>query len=246
MAYGAKKSSAGIILCRKQTPVSALEVLLIRKRYTYAYNDFLHGRYSSQNSSSYISLLKEMTPDEILDIWSLDFTHMWYRVWLLAVHHELYECKKAKFISTFLRDGGVYLRNILRQVQCHGTLQWELPKGHPLGNELPINCAIREMTEETRITKPEYRLLPSISRRVNFINSGVYYHFEFFVAIAKTNLTHRMLPRNVFLSGEVNEVAWMTLEQLRLTDSKHHLESIVRPIFHYLKKWQRGKCPGNY
>ena len=39
------KTSIGIILCRKNVNTGRPEVLLAHKRYTYAFADFVHGKY---------------------------------------------------------------------------------------------------------------------------------------------------------------------------------------------------------
>jgi hypothetical protein len=104
------KTSIGIILCRKNVNTGRPEVLLAHKRYTYAFADFVHGKYvrsriGSNTMLRYIApLFDHMTREELFDILSLNFEQMWYRIWLTTDNKDLYNKKYAKFQSTFMRD----------------------------------------------------------------------------------------------------------------------------------------------
>src|SRR3989304_3957528 len=95
--HGAKvqKISFGIACCRinGNTP----EILLICKRWTYAYIDFIHGKYNSLDNFQLIELFNKMTFEEKLDILSLNFAQMWYRIWLNTPKKKQYHISKAKF-----------------------------------------------------------------------------------------------------------------------------------------------------
>jgi hypothetical protein len=77
------KHSIGIICC-KVNGIGAMtyrapQCLFICKRYTYAYNSFVHGNYRIEDLPE---LFSKMTIDEKLDILSFNFDQIWYRVWL--------------------------------------------------------------------------------------------------------------------------------------------------------------------
>ena len=64
------KISIGIIIIRINNKQP--EVLLINKRCTYAFSEFICGNYKTYNNKiEYI--LEQMTTEELLDIWSLNF-----------------------------------------------------------------------------------------------------------------------------------------------------------------------------
>ena len=79
------KTSVGIILCRKNENTRRPEVLLVHKRYTYAFAEFVHGRYQrgprptaavGPGTSFVTELLDCMSREELLDIYSLNFSQM--------------------------------------------------------------------------------------------------------------------------------------------------------------------------
>ncbi|VVB70158.1 Uncharacterised protein [uncultured archaeon] len=74
------KNSYGVIICRKNQTTGEIEALLIQRRYTYAFFDFVHGRYSN-NFYSVKRLLSNMTDDEIELVRSLNFDVMFKLFW---------------------------------------------------------------------------------------------------------------------------------------------------------------------
>jgi 8-oxo-dGTP pyrophosphatase MutT (NUDIX family) len=77
------KISYGIALCRNNKEKNnAVEIVLIKKRYSYHYQSFVMGHYK-KNDYQYIKyLLDHMSFSEKMDIMSMQFNHMWYRIWL--------------------------------------------------------------------------------------------------------------------------------------------------------------------
>jgi len=96
-----------------------------------------------------------------------------------------------------LRNYGEYEYVI---VQGRSTGKWSFPKGHSKRGETPLECATREISEETGI--------PStlLSNPINFIKlaSGKYFIFE---------LTEKVVfdPKDSF---EVLQTKWVTIDEM--------------------------------
>lgn len=246
------KKSYGIILCKINSTTNKMEALLVHKRYTYAYSMFVHGKYAKPNiwpkmSYNVISnLLNQMTLEELLDIWSLDFKQMWYRIWLNAIENEWYKKKYVKFYLSFIKhDNGEGLRKLIQQVKNYATLTYECPKGRQLNqSETAIDCAIRETKEETNLTKKEYTIIPNIKRYVNYISLGTRYICTYYIAILNPNVKYYN-PNTIRTIQQINEVSdtkWFDIEKIRLIDdSKRHLEALVTPAFKLVRKYINGK-----
>lgn len=184
------KVSYGIALCRQNKGKNnAVEILLIKKRYSYAYQSFVMQHYS-KNDTSYIRyLFDQMSFGEKIDILGMQFCQMWQRIWLnnpekffnlIDVYkstnfskrvikskfsdadiHKLYREKKNKFENNFLKDGGEKLRQVISQSK-DAEILWEIPKGKKSeknNDETNIDCAIREFYEETSISSDKYKIL---------------------------------------------------------------------------------------
>ena len=248
------KTSIGVVLCRRNPSKGRPEVLLVKKRYTYAFADFVHGRYARGRPGSGVALrcvaplLDGMTREELLDVLSLNFEQMWYRIWLTSDKRDLYNKKNAKFQSTFMRDdGGAALRRLVMTSRAAGVLLWEVPKGRHLNaRETDIFCAARELQEETGVGKNEYRFLPGVKRRVSYVSAGAHYVCAYYIALANPHLG-RAAPvqpslRDLGNAAEVGEVRWYDIEQVRLVDGPgSRLEALVAPAFRLVKQYVRGR-----
>jgi 8-oxo-dGTP pyrophosphatase MutT (NUDIX family) len=243
------KISFGIIITRVDASTNRPEAVLVRGRYSYEYAEFVHGRYSRKNTRAVAALFDAMSVNERLDIYSLDFAQMWYRIWLTAERRELYNKKFAKFQAAWMRDdSGEYLRRLVqasRPVQHDGGIRLEFPKGKRQSNREPdLNCAIRETEEETGIAKRDYQILPGFKRRVSYVHMGVRYVNVYYVAVARRDLPVGIDLRDLDQVSEVSEVRWMDIEQIRLFDTPdRRLENTVAPVFKYVKRYVRGLVP---
>lgn len=75
------KNSAGVACIRYNKKDKLYEVLMVRKRYTYGFASFVFGQYNKRDEKHIVDLLNLMTNQEKLDILSLNFDLMWWRVW---------------------------------------------------------------------------------------------------------------------------------------------------------------------
>lgn len=75
------RTSAGIACCRFNNEKNQYEIIMVQKRYTYAFVDFVLGRYSQKLNKSILALINKMTVQERLDILSLNFNMLWFKIW---------------------------------------------------------------------------------------------------------------------------------------------------------------------
>jgi len=251
------KKSYGILLCKINLITNKPEILLVHKRYTYAYSMFIHGKYSRPNiwpkssMSFIINLLNQMTLEELLDIWSLDFKQMWYRIWLNNCNTELYKRKYAKYYASFIKqDNGELIRKTIQQIKNYNVLLWEVPKGRPLdSSESDIICAIREVKEETGLTKKDYTILPNVKRYINYISLGTRYICTYYIALINPSIKYynNSILKDINNVSEVSETKWFDIDKIRLIDDpKKHLESLITPAFKLIKKYTNGKWITRY
>ena len=219
---------------------------MVRGRYTYAYAEFIHGRYTRKNLRAISALFGAMSVNERLDIFSLNFPQMWYRIWLTSDMQELYNKKFAKFHASWVRDdNGAGLRHLIQAAHPspHGAAPpLEFPKGRRQSSrEADINCAIRETEEEAGVAKRDYQILPGLKRRISYVHMGVRYVNIYYVALARRELEVGVDFRNLEQVSEVSEVRWLDIEQIRLLDTPdRRLEKTVAPVFSYIKRHIRG------
>ena len=73
------KRSYGIALCRIN---KEFEILLIKKKYTYYFFEFVYGNYKESNEKYLMFLFNNMTYEEKMCILNMKFSDMWYRITL--------------------------------------------------------------------------------------------------------------------------------------------------------------------
>jgi len=74
------RHSYGIALCRLR-PNGTPEILLVKKRFSYEFHEFVLGKYKKHDQRDLAALFNGMTIQEKLDIIGLDFSAIWYRLW---------------------------------------------------------------------------------------------------------------------------------------------------------------------
>lgn len=238
-----QKKSCGIILHRYGEHGDH-QVLLLKKRYTYAFSDMILGKYAN-TQDAVTELLSNMTREELLILYSLDFKMMWYHIQLREDKSDSFYQKEQKFKCCFMSDGGITLRARIMQTVPRGTIPWEIPKGRPLKCELELMCAIRELREETNIDKSDYFLIPGAMRTDVYVDHGTQYCSKYFIARAYPNLAKRLINARTVSQGdfrEVGEIKWMNIEDIKFVDDEgRHMYSIIKPAINIVKLYNRGK-----
>ncbi len=233
------KHSLGIALARKNAKGN-YEMLLVQKRYTYAFCEFVHGKYtlSGPAGRTFIkeqikSWLNQMTMEEKLDILSFNFNQMWYRIWLNAPKNSSYITGRNKFEAAFTGEGIDRLKKLISKSQS-GKLLWEIPKGRKSSRgEFDIDCAVREFTEETNILKKQYHIYVDGKVDYGFSDAGVKYRYTYYIAFTR----HEFQPAiNFNIQSQVDEISdirWLTAEEIHVLNPQ--LKSVVSNVFNYLK-----------
>lgn len=241
------KKSYGIACCRfkKGKP----EILLILRKTTYAFDEFLNGNYG--DDEWLVRLFSRMTTYEKTMIYSLNFDYMWYLMYSRVPtpqHQGNGPCKfsvfmhrKNKFANAFLKDGGKKLRQLL-DVASNEEQLWEIPKGRRSDREEALNAAIREFQEETNISNSRYTILFDVEPiKVHFRDMGVEYFQYYYVAIATEPLETRIRFKYLNQLAEVNDIKWMDIEKIRAVCSPRVI-STVETIFKRLKRKYTAKA----
>lgn len=208
-----EKISYGISLCR-YNDINEIEILLIKKRYTYYFFNFVFGYYKKNDTKYLKHMFNNMTFSEKIDILSMQFDIMWYRIWLNNPEtnfnlcnlyknknkidkdekntlnefdiYNIYQKKKSKFLKLINSDTKKEkLCNLINE-STNSELLWEIPKGGQENEENNIDCAVREFYEETSIS-PKY--------------IQIYYHQK---PIVETYTDNFITYKNIYYLAKIN------------------------------------------
>jgi 8-oxo-dGTP pyrophosphatase MutT (NUDIX family) len=245
--------SYGVSVCRYNVAKEQYEILLVKKRCTYAYVEFILGRYNRNSDNAALLMFNHMTNDEKVTILSLDFGQIYFKVFLVNPDSSnadmarispedlsRYRSYKRHFEHCFLKDGGVKLRRLIDRSKNIETI-WEIPKGRKERDdpqEKELICATREVKEEAGIDVDQYEILMDISPRklvktedgvkwINYIYIGVCYDQDYDPCV---RFHHRQQI------AEVVDVKWMCLDEVKIVDPDNMLYNFVKICFKLLKK----------
>jgi 8-oxo-dGTP pyrophosphatase MutT (NUDIX family) len=234
------RKSYGIALCRYNNEIP--EIILIKKRYTYYFFEFVLGKYQKNDNKYLTKLFNNMTYQEKMDILSLKFDNLWYKIWLeipsnianrdpsypsrvkeLGFNEKRYKNSyiksKSKFECNFLVDNGEKLKRLINNSTNAETI-WEIPRGRKISNEREVDAAIREFYEETAIDAKKYSILWHINPIVNsFRDSGVVYKTTYYIAAVNEN-NKPWTPKVHFNSYdqilEIEAIKWVSLNEINI------------------------------
>lgn len=235
LQFKREKISFGIACCRRASN-RQIEILLVRKRITYAFNQFVHGRYNAKSTTEMKKLFNNMTIDEKLDILSLKFMQLWYRVWLNCPPNDAFFTAKSKFDSTWAIDNGYRLKKLIAS-SVSVERMWEIPKGKKKRiTEPDLNCAVREFHEETGIGLGSYHLYPYAKRNMSYVDAGCKYTNNYYIAFAPPGRETKIDFGNPDQIAELSGIQWMSIDLIRANDPSGKLEKFIKPIFSFIKK----------
>jgi 8-oxo-dGTP pyrophosphatase MutT (NUDIX family) len=224
------KRSYGIICCR-QNKTKGVEIILIRKPTTYHFCEFVAGHYRKNDNTHLHKLFNNMTYHEKMDILSMKFANMWYRIYksnpdqifLQSIGSNIskqYIRKKNKFDITFLQDGGSRLKKLISE-SINVETTWEIPKGRKNDdNEYDIDTAIREFSEESLIPRNNYDILWRIKPYIEtYTDFGVTYQNIYYYAKAIKNEKGEDWEPSIKFGNkqqisEVSAIRWCSINDL--------------------------------
>ncbi len=240
-------TSIGIITINpKKTSDEENKFLLIRRKDTLGYVDFIRGKYKLYNINHIISLINEMTICEKNKILSSNFNDLWNDLWgeEIGIQYRNEETESSKKF-TQLKEG--YYNNnelinidtlISRSTSNWTEPEWGFPKGRRNYQENDLDCAIREWEEETGYNRNQIKLINNLLPYEEiFIGSNFKsYKHKYFLAIFKDNIQNVDHP---YHDSEISKVLWSTYEDsLRMfryynLEKKNILEKVYKVLNEY-------------
>tara|TARA_B000000475_G_C15993477_1_gene446000 strand:- start:346 stop:1143 length:798 start_codon:yes stop_codon:yes gene_type:complete len=231
-------TSSGIICFRKNNNI--IEYLLICRRNTLGFVEFMRGKYPMYFKSYIANLIDEMTMQEKNNILSKDFDDLWYELWG-DFNNTKYSTEgkisKSKFNN--IKDGvNIYksdyykLRELIEKSQTTWTEpEWGFPKGRREYNETDVECSKREFQEETGIYLNKINMISNIiPYEETFMGSNYKtYKHKYYLAYMK-EINHC----NNFQKTEVSNMKWLSYN-----DAIKHIRPYNYELRDILKKVNR-------
>ena len=165
-------TSIGIIAFRIKN--NTIEYLLIRRKDSLGFVDFLRGKYLPNNKEYLINLLSKMTISEKNFILNTEFSELWNHLWgeNIGIQYRSEEKNSHEKFNNLkngvtLENGDKYnLHDLINESNNkfynYKEPEWGFPKGRRNYQEKDITCALREFEEETGFDKSDLFLIQNI------------------------------------------------------------------------------------
>ncbi len=226
-------SSFGIIAVRSIE--SEPQYLLIRRRDSLGYVDFLRGKYSLFDQTYIQTLINQMTVSERERLKTVPFDSLWSNLWNCQNTRQYRnEYEHAKKIFDLIKSTGDIHGKLLHRYIADASTSWEHPEwGFPKGRRSPheseTECALREFCEETGLQTKDIHIhmdeTPEFEEYCG--TNGVRYKHKYFIgdciADVNVNATNRVQTR------EVGDIGWFTFEDayLRIRETNPEKRAVL-------------------
>jgi 8-oxo-dGTP pyrophosphatase MutT (NUDIX family) len=209
-------TSVGLITFRIHN--DELQYLMICRKDTLGYIDFMRGKYSIFNKDYILNMLKQMTNKEKHKLKTLSFQELWFDLW---GENSISSQYKSEEIISFeklnsLRNGitvknDFYNLDLLIDESNKYPLweepEWGFPKGRRNYQEKDFDCALREFNEETGYNIKDIMTFQNIYPFEEIFTGSNYksYKHKYYLAYMKYKNTHVI---DQFQKSEVSKLEW--------------------------------------
>lgn len=207
--------SAGVIAYRHNN--NNIEYLLICRRDTFGFVEFIRGNYTLNNIDYIQALIDEMTITEKEKILNLDFDNIWKLMWT-SVNGLNNRCerkmsnKKYNELLNGIGTNNITLKDLIDKSSTNWTEpEWGFPKGRRNKYENDYNCALREFEEETGYSKENINIINNIIPYEEIFTGSNYKCYKNIYYLA--NIDNNIIPIYNFQKTEVSSIKWCSYDE---------------------------------
>ena len=233
------------VIAFKITENKEVKYLLIRRKDTLGYVDFIRGKYTHNNMQHIMNMLQEMTIDEKKRLCGEDFKVLWNNMWGVnsksGGYQRIEEKSSAEKLQQ-LKDGVSVLNrntNNYTMITLNDLIkitntewlepEWGFPKGRRNHLELDIECALREWEEETGYKRSSIDLIQNLSPFEETFTGSNYksYKHKYYLALflGEDEATNNNLEEN-YDKTEVGKLEWKTYKESKEIIRPYNIEKL--------------------
>lgn len=238
------KTSYGIVCVKKIE--DEYKFLLICRRNSLSYIEFLRGRYKLFDHNMLFCLFKHMTIKEREDIENIDFDKLWDDLWINNKYKKTdlrsdYKSGKRKF--EILKKGVVIHYNnvnlsleyiIKNTYSIYKEPEWDFPKGRRNSSENNIECAKREFCEETNFKLDDFELIDTEKFvEIHVGTNNIKYRTIYYVGNMISDKKPKIDESNKFQLMEISDIGWFKYEDVlsKFRDYDIGKKNIIRNVY---------------
>ena len=222
-------TSYGIICFRKNAD-NIQEYLMIQKKDSLSYVEFIRGKYDVLHKEYIMRLVGNMTLEEKERLRTKTFDELWGMLWTNIVPQskrfmanyidskKKFEKLKAGFLLQDESQNIIFFNLdyiVQNAVQLFDETEWEFPKGRRQLNEYDEQCALREFSEETGVPSCDIKLLRDIKpiEEVFVGMNKTRYRHIYYIAAAGPSVEFNLDASNNKQMSEVRNIMWCPIDK---------------------------------
>jgi 8-oxo-dGTP pyrophosphatase MutT (NUDIX family) len=219
--YNCKKpiTSFGIVCYRINTN-SEIEYLLVKRKDSLGYVDFLRGKYNENNDFQLKNIINEMTEEEKQNILHCTYKDLWDKLWNKV--NEKYDIKnEEKYNYIKLNKKHLFITPI-QWIEP----EWGFPKGRRNYKEKDIECALREFEEETGYSKHKLIFIKNLNPFEEiFTGSNLKsYKHKYFLSYIQYN---ESINDTNYQKSEIGDMKWFTYNKCLEKIRSYNVEKLI-------------------
>jgi len=218
----------------------SIEYLLIRRKDTLGYVDFIRGKYPINNIQYIMNMLNEMTNDERRRICEVDFKILWNDLWGEKSKVGVYQRIEEKNSNDKLKQlrNGIYIDTVKTTIvdlientkRNWEEPEWGFPKGRRNHLECDLDCSIREWEEETGYTRNNLDFIQNILPLEEIFTGSNYksYKHKYYVAEFISNKQDSKTDLcDTFERNEVGKMEWKSFFDALYSIRPYNYEKMI-------------------
>jgi len=225
-------TSVGIIVYRFNETMKEYEYLMIRRKDTIGYVEFMRGKYNIYSNVYLNNIISEMTIDEKTRILTNDFDTLWKNLWGNDINTQYRSEEKNSREKFDQLKHGITVNNIDYSLQSlisysnnivqWNETEWGFPKGRHNNQEKDISCALREFEEETGISRLSINILQNLIPFEEIFTGSNYksYKHKYYVA----HMPFENINETMYQTTEVSKMEWKTFDNAINSIRNYNLE----------------------
>jgi len=226
-----------------------VEFLLIKRKDSLRFVDFIRGKYTISDETYLKQLLSNMTISERELLRTSTFDDLWKHVWgAISVRNYKndYENSYEKFqaITVATEDKPSILHRLLDSTTTIWTEpEWGFPKGRRNPRESDEECSIREFEEETGILRNQFKIIKNIEPLIEsfYGDNGVNYCHKYLLAQMHPSIEFSSIDANPHMIREIGDIQWLSIDNALRNIRSENVEK--REILLRVSGVLRNYCP---
>ena len=205
--------------------------LMIRRRDTLGFVDFMRGKYSVNNKKYLVNIFNEMTNAEKDKVKNSSFDELWDILWgnnisVKYMNEKITSKNKFEFLKNGISNIDEYydLDDIISQSNTNWVEQeWGFPKGRRNYKESDLTTGLREFSEETGIDRKHVHIIKNVTPFEEIFTGSNYksYKHKYYLAEIRNDLC-----LNNFEKSEVSDVRLLNVDDCIRNIRSYNYEKI--------------------